>query len=65
MALTATQKDDLVSALLAQAGNLLEFPDLLPESLQGDLDAVGAQLTTWLKRLPGTGWDARLPHPNA
>lgn len=67
MALTNRQKSELAAALLMQAGNLVEFRD---HYLDGDAyeglrkassEDIAAQLSTWLKRLPGDYWDSRLP----
>lgn len=63
MALTIDQKRTLAAALLSKAGDLVEFfPELCPE-LAEEVDAAdaGAQLAVWLKNLPGSAWDTRLP----
>jgi len=65
--LTKAQQLALVDALLDQAGNLVEF--LSEMAARGSVDAVladadpnavAAQLSVWLRRLPGDNWDSRL-----
>lgn len=69
MALTNKGKVALANALLAQAGNLVEFrQDLLGDykDLQdASTEDIALQLTTWLQRLPGDGWNRFLPNPTA
>ena len=65
--LTRTQKRALAVRLLHQAGNLVEFwgeyvedDEILSEVNSTD---AAAQLSRWLKHLPGEYWDLRLPDP--
>ncbi len=63
MTLTNAQKATLALALMHKAGDLVEFfTDMCPE-LAEEIDAAdaAAQLAVWLKKLPGSGWDTRLP----
>jgi len=65
VALTNAQKRQLAINLLHKAGDLVEFfdeqcPDLAAEVSKED---AAAQLTLWLKNLPGADWDMRLPYP--
>lgn len=65
MALTNAQKAALALALMHKAGDMVEFfTDMCPE-LAEEVDAAdaAAQLTMWLKKLPGSAWDMRLPLP--
>ena len=57
------QKRLLAAALLNKAGDLVEFfaeqcPELAEEV---STDDAAAQLAVWLKNLPGSAWDNRLP----
>lgn len=62
------QKEALANALLREAGTLIEFwSDKTADSSDSetlatiDPDEAAHQLAVWLKRLPGDGWDLRLP----
>lgn len=57
------QKRILAAALLNKAGDLVEFfAELCPELAEEiSADDAAAQLAVWLKNLPGSAWDTRLP----
>ncbi|PRX91951.1 hypothetical protein [Allonocardiopsis opalescens] len=63
--LTREQKAALAQALLAKAGDLIEFwaETIEEEKVLRDVDsdAAAQQLSVWLRRLPGRAWDMRLP----
>jgi len=69
--LSASDKRELASALIAAAGNLMEsdwqcgYHDGIKhlDTEDGRL-AAAQQLADWLGRLPGTDWDVRLPLPS-
>lgn len=68
-ALNRKAKAALASALLAQAGNLVEFRQEMLGEYEDlwdvDTDDIALQLTTWLQRLPGESWNHFLPNPDA
>lgn len=63
--LSREQKHALAALLLSKAGDIAQFWDEetadVPELAKGDRRAALAQLTAWLKYLPGGAWDKRLP----
>lgn len=66
MALTNQQKADLAEVVIRNVANLVEFrSDMInsPSLANLSTDEIAAQLTQWLKGLPGEAWDTRLPDP--
>lgn len=68
MRLSNTQKGQLADELIKAAGDLLERWGLegLPADRHTELatltvDDAATQLAIWLRKLPGNGWDSRLP----
>lgn len=66
--LTRDEKNALAVRLMHQAGNLIEFFDEMVADEEGTFAQVSAQdaawqLSRWLRHLPGTDWDTRLPYP--
>ena len=66
--MTNKDKDAVALALMRAAGNLLESYQDGSGRFDGiahlDQEEVRQCLASWLKRLPGTGWDMRLGKPN-
>jgi hypothetical protein len=65
--MTNEQKRLLARILLTQAGNIVEFWSEIGRDLEAEgIDAKDAAvcLSSWLRALPGTEWDTRLPLPN-
>jgi hypothetical protein len=59
------EKKQLVArALLAQAGNLVEFWGEMGDSAV-DAEFARKCLARWMKPLPGDDWDIRLGDPDA
>ncbi|QKV98147.1 hypothetical protein HUT19_41230 (plasmid) [Streptomyces sp. NA02950] len=59
------EKKRLVArALLAQAGNLVEFWGEMGDS-EVDAEFARACLARWMRPLPGGDWDIRLGDPDA
>lgn len=65
--MTNEQKQALALELLSKAGDLLEFWDeqMFLNDLLNEVTAAaaGKQLAIWLKNLPGSMWDKRIPLP--
>lgn len=68
MALTNAQKSALATLLISQAGTMIEFATELihDRDSSGTLadvptEVLAAQLTVWLKDLPGDAWSTFLP----
>lgn len=57
------KKKLVVRALLAQAGNLVEFWSVLGDDERVDAEFARECLNRWLKDLPGDDWDIRLDAP--
>lgn len=71
MALNREQKGALATEVIRQVGNLVEFWGEREEVLSDEnplkgvaLSEVRAQLSAWMNRLPGNGWDVRLDEVN-
>lgn len=66
MALTQQQKAALAARMINHVAKMVEFRDeLVTDPALADLtiNEIAAQLTMWLKGLPGDSWDVRLPDP--
>lgn len=62
--LTRKQKEALAFKLLIHAGDIVEYWGTGTDEMEGvTSEQVAAQLAVWLKGLPGTVWDNRLPQP--
>ncbi|MER5302229.1 hypothetical protein ABT039_22600 [Streptomyces lasiicapitis] len=57
------KKHLVVRALLAQAGNLVEFWSVLGRDDEVDAEFARECLARWLRDLPGEEWDVRLDPP--
>ena len=62
--LSRRQQEALAYLVMQQAANLKEYPEL--RESEPDLDgvsseAIARQLSIWMKKLPGSIWDTRLP----
>lgn len=58
------KREIVVRALLAQAGNLVEFhSEYFADHPEVDQEFVRNSLNSWLQRLPGSLWDLRLNKP--
>jgi hypothetical protein len=65
--MTRSQKEALVSLVLNRVGDIIEFWGEIATDLanEGVTSQEAAEvLASWMKRLPGTAWDARLPYPS-
>lgn len=66
MALTKQQKAILAFEVINRIADMVEFrTEIVTDPVLADLttDEIAAQLTMWLKGLPGDAWDTRLPDP--
>lgn len=63
MALTNRQKAALAGEVINRVADIVEFRSEIitdPELADVSLLEIAAQLSTWLKGLPGDSWDTRL-----
>ena len=62
--LTRKQQEALASLVMQQVANLKEYSEMRdsePELAEVSSEEIGKQLSIWMKKLPGTIWDNRLP----
>jgi hypothetical protein len=62
--LTRKQQNALAFLVMSKVADLAEYPEMLhgEYDLRGvDMEVVAQQLSSWMKKLPGTTWDDRLP----
>jgi glutaredoxin-related protein len=62
--LTRKQQEALASLVMQQVANLKEYSEMRdsePDLADVSSDEIGKQLSIWMKKLPGTIWDTRLP----
>jgi glutaredoxin-related protein len=62
--LTRKQQEALASLVMHQVANLKEYPEMRegePDLANVSAEEIGKQLSIWMKKLPGTIWDNRLP----
>lgn len=62
--LTRKQQEALASLVMAQVANLLEYSEMRESEHELEdvsVEEIGKQLSIWMKKLPGTIWDTRLP----
>ena len=68
--MTREQKNLLATALISAAADMLEHvedrhgPGRYAELGSIPMEEMQAQLSKWLGKLPGDGWDCRLPYPD-
>lgn len=60
------QKGALAIAAIQRVADLAEFPELLPDELQGiPGEEIREQLSVWMRKMPGRNWDVRLERGEA
>ena len=62
--LTRKQQEALAGLVMQQVANIKEYPEMRegePELADVSSEEIGKQLSIWMRKLPGTIWDNRLP----